>query len=246
MAFRRSGSFKRRSGSSRFRGSRLQMPHRPRKWERGNFYLPVEHDMNQSNVLTVLPIAQMTNIADNDTTTAGRSLTQAARYLEIGGIVYNAFFGLDFESGFTPPAQGDNGGILCRLMLCSDRVDDSTPPAPVALSTNWFTNTQPITGLGEYQDEQAHFPTQIHHQHARLIDCASYTMLDVSGDAPRSVLTENIRATGNVRLRLRLSDEQILCWHVATHIEESEIELGLACRITIVGTIFYRFVFGSR
>lgn len=248
MVFRRSMTFKRRAGSSRFRSrTRLQAPHRPRKWERGNIYLPVEHDhSSEEQILTVLPIAQVINIADGDSTTAGRGLSQAVRSLEIGGIVYTAFFAKDNESGFVPPAQGDDGGIMCRLLLVSDRLDASTPPQPAALTTNWFTNTQPVTGLAELQDEQAQFPTQIHHQHARLLDFGQYPTNELLATSPRSVLTETIRATGNVRLRLRLSDLDCLAFHVTTKVSEAETALALSCRITIVGTIFYRYVFSGR
>lgn len=249
MAFRRSASFRRPVRSSRFRSrTRMQTPHRPRKWERGNLYLPVEHDhSSEEQLLTVLPIAQVINIADGDTTTAGRGLSQAVRHLEIGGIIYTAFFARDNESGYTAPPQGADGGIMCRLLLVSDRLDSSTPGAPTALASNWFTNTQPVTGLAELQDEQTQFPTQIHHQHARLLDFGSF---DLSAEDPRGVsrstVVEQLRATGNVRLRLRLSDEDVLAFHVATKVSEAETSLDLSCRITIVGTIFYRYVFAGR
>lgn len=245
MAFRRSVPFRRRSFKRRSRS--LQTPHMPRKWERGNFYLPVEHDhSNDLDLLTVIPIAQVINIADGDSTATGRSLSQAVRHLEVGGVVYNAFFQRDNESGFEPPAQGDNGSILCRLLLCSDRLDSSQPPQPAALTTNWFTNTQPVTGLAELQDEQAQFPTQIHHQHARILDFGDFDLLSVAGSVPRGTVVEQTRATGNVRLRLRLSDQEVLAWHIASHIQSPEGALGLSWRCVITGTIFYRYVFGAR
>lgn len=248
MAFRRSAPFRRRSSNSRFRSvKRLQTPHRPRKWERGNFFLPVEHDHStEEQLLTVLPIAQVINIMDGDSTAPGRSLSQAVRFLEIGGIIYTAFFARDNESGFVPPPQGSDGGIMVRLLLVSDRLDSSTPPAPTALQTQWFTNTQPVTGLAELQDEQTQFPTQIHHQHARLLEFGSFDLDSVSGSTPRSTVVENLRATGNVRLRLRLSDEDCLAFHIASRVGEAETTLDLSARITIVGTIFYRYVFGGR
>lgn len=226
----------------------MQTPHRPRKWERGNIYFQFEHDHSAlQNILTVIPIAQVINIGDGNTSGLGRNLSEAVRHLEIGGVVYDFLVERDNESGFTPPNQGDAGYVDARILLVSDRLDALIPPAPVALQTNWFTNTQPLTGLAEAQDEQTQFPTQIHRQHFRRCSFGSFDLASVSGSVARTVTVEALRGSSNLRLRLRLSDEDVLAFHLATHIDSAaEQELGLAVRITITGTIFYRYVFGNR
>jgi len=251
MAFRRFNSSRARFASSRSRFRRrpaMQTPHRPRKWERGNFYIPVEHEhaVGNTSVLTVLPIAQVNRIVDDQATDAGRALSAAARYLEIGGIVYNYVIDRANYSGYDAPVQGDQGTVDCRLLLVSDRLDASTPPQPTCLSTNWFTNTQPVSAVNEAQDEQQTFPTQIHQQHFRRLNFGFLPYPDVTGDYEITTSVDASRGASNLRLRLRLSDDEVLAFHVASRCRDGEDVLNLGIRVLLVGTIFYRFVFGSR
>lgn len=245
-AFRRSVSTKRRPFS---RVSRLQTPHRPRKWERGNFYVLVDHEHAEGteDLLTILPIAYVGAIVDNQATDTGRALAQAVRCIEVGGLVYNFCITPQNFSGFVPPAQGDAGFLDARILLVSDRLDSGTPPAPVCLTTNWFTNTQPIASVNEGQDEQQTFPTQIHQQDFRRINYTSMQLADVAGDYPGTQTVEQQRGAKNVRLRLRLQDDEVLAFHLASRTRSgSETLLNLGLNITLVGTIFYRFVFAQR
>lgn len=245
-AFRRSASTRRRPFN---RTSRLQMPHRPRKWERGNFYVKIDHEHavgTGQDLLTILPIAYVGAIVDNQATDAGRALAQAVRCIEVGGLVYNFLVTPVNFSGFTPPAQGDSGYVDTRILLVSDRLDSGTPPAPVCLSTNWFTNTQPIASVNESQDEQQTFPTQIHQQDFRRTNFTSLQLADVAGDYPGTQTVEQQRGAKNVRLRLRLQDDEVLVFHVASIVPLGEDVLNMAVNITLVGTIFYRFVFAQR
>lgn len=248
MAFRRSSNFKRRSSSLRSR-SRMQTPHRPRKWERGNMYINVDHEFTEnggSDILTIVPVAQVNRIGDSQSTDLGRALSAATRYVEIGGMVYDFVISRQNFSGFDPPPQGSFACLDTRIVLVSDRLDSGTPPQPVCLTTNWFTNTQPIAAVNENQDEQQTFPTQIHRQHFRRMDFGSLQHPDVTGDYQATTATETIRGSSNVRLRLRVSDDECLAFHFASRVETAEQILNLGVRITIVGTIFYRFVMSAR
>lgn len=245
-AFRRFTNSKRRFGN---RSSRLQTPHRPRKWERGNMYFNIDHEFTSGtgdSLLTILPIAQTNRIVDGQATDVGRALSAATRNIEVGGLVYDYVISKQNFTGFFPPAQGDIGTVDSRILLVSDRLDSSTPPQPVCLQTNWFTNTQPLTTVNENQDEQQTFPTQIHRQHFRRHDFSSLQLSDVAGDYPAGQAVESIRGTANVRLRLRLADDEVLAFHFASQVPLSEEIRNCTVRMSIIGTIFYRFVLGTR
>lgn len=255
MAFRRFAPSRRRFASSRFRGRRgLQTPHRPRKWERGNFFIQDEHrytdPLDPRTSLSVFVLGQTDRIADHQGTEIGRSLAEAVRYLEIGGIVWNTSVTFQRESGFTAPEPGDSGVIDARVLLCSDRLDGTQPASPAATTCNWFTNTQPITTIHETQDEQQAFPTQIHHQDFWRINSAAYNGrpdgLDITGLAT-SPTVEHASRSHSKRFRVRLDDQSAFVVHFASQILTlAEAELDLAVSFRIMGTIYYRFVFGSR
>jgi len=247
--FRRFGSSRGRSFSSRFRGRRMQTPHEPRKWERANIYLVDSHLHDTAggrDIVTVFILAQIYDrIMDPTIDPAGsRSLSQAVRYLEVGGIV--GHYACHLEDGAGVQVQpGDLNTVHARMLLCSDRLDSASPPGPAALLPNWFTNTQPVASIAELQDDQQSYPTQIHHQESWNFIQSGFLGADLSGDLPFQVATERTTRTKSQRLRLRLSDQECLVLHFATHLDTSlDEDANLSIRMTFTGTMYYRFVFG--
>jgi len=228
----------------------MQTPHRPRKWERGNIFFTFLHDHTaDQTLLTVVNLAALYNIGDTTMTGVGGNLQEATRFLEIGGIVYSMCASPNWGTLSSPPTSGDFGIVDARMLLCSDRLDASTPPAPVALQTNWFTNTLPTTSVAEAQDSNAQYPTQIHHQEYWQLGFGSIPgqALEITA-FPRVQTTETERRSRSQRLRLRLDDTEGLVLHLASRVRESaEVEVVQpGVWFTFVGTIYYRFVMGSR
>lgn len=246
MAARRFSRSRSRSSSSRFR-SRMQRPHRPIKWERGNIYLTADHQHEDAlvDILSIFVLARPQNIVDADATNEGRAMSEAVRYLEIGGVIYTTSVKAVFADGITIPTQGDVGNIDTRTLLCSDRMDNSVPPQPAALTPNWFTNTGPSTTVKEAQDASTLYPTQIHHQSAKHICIASIPdhLTALPSRHPAVQTTVNGHFTGNVRLKLRLEEDQCLTFHFASHVDTAEDGNAYAVRFTTTGTYFYRWVF---
>jgi len=245
----RSFPSRRRFGARR----RLQVPHRPRKWERGNIYVTGTHTHDATggpDLLTVFPLASVASIVDtvgSDAQGLGRSLTEAIRCIEIGGLVWSIDATQGWGSVSVPPTGGDQGIIDCRALLCSDRLDASTPPAPTALSTNWFTNTQPLTTVHETQDAATQYPVQIHHQEHWVLNFGSIPAEALELAAfPRVQSTESSRRSRSQRLRLRLDDTQVLVLHLASHLRNADEEVrAMEVNWCFTGTIYYRYVFAG-
>jgi len=216
---------------------------RPIKWERGNFYIEVEHihdSVAGDMILTVVPMGSVRSLID-PATDVGRGVSQMVRTLEIGGIVGTTQVIQAPAPWFAgQPSNADNTRVSTRTLLCSDReFDDGTP---AALSTNWFTSTTPISILHETQDEQQQFPTRIHHQSFVALDNGQIAFPSVSGESRKATLVVNGRTPINKRLRLRLQDDEVLVWHCASFCSLSVVDDAPAVRWILCGTIFYRVV----
>lgn len=249
MPYARRKSFGRRSYGRRRSSSRMRPVHEPRRWERGNFRFAVDHLHDPSNgpeILTTVPIAQPDHIIDFSTAgSVADSLSQAVRCLEIGGIVLHAFCVPTDIGGPVQPDLGDLAMIEARMLLVSDRLDASVPPIPIALACDWFTNTQPVVYTAEDKDRETNFPTQIHHQEAWLSCRSGSTPVSLTGDIPYLTTVESVRRTRSKRLRLRLQDRETLEFQFASQLSSGADEThNYAVRFLVIGTIYYRYVFG--
>jgi len=263
MAFRRftrSRFGRSRSSFSRFRRPSMNTVRRPIRWSRGNFFLPVvhSHDDENRNLLTVTVLGTIQAFESGDA--VGAALAQAARRLEIGGIKFTCQRRL---MGFNNPpetAEVDSTrdtnlfNVDTKILLVSDSM--VTEPvsggvSPQALNTNWFTNTLPTATTPEIQDEDGQFPRRIHWQDYKRLDSSFAQMatadlgetVDQIVAIPANQQVTNTHSTGNLRLRLRLQDDECLAVHFASFItneatpsNEAEVEF------TFTGTIWYRYV----
>jgi len=274
MAYRRFKSTYSRGGSSRFRGrfrrTRMSSVHRPYKWERGNFYLEFLHlHIDPERLInTVVPLAMINNLILNSTDRDGRIQAEMQRALLIGGVKFTVVQNLITFPNIRIIPPGNTGLSVSNLagsssmmadskiLLVSDRlVTDPTDglATPAALESNFFTNTMPVTRSSEVQDVQTLFPTRIHWQrymqhnggyrHSYTINDGEITDLDAPWGAMDQPVS-NTHSTGNLRLRLRLQDDEVLAWFLTSFLNRSETLATFSCEVNfkLTGTIWYRYV----
>jgi len=187
------------------------------------------------------------------TTDQGRALAEAARCVEIGGIVGAFYTRLGPQNDPADPIDVEElqEGMHVRNLIVGDRVvaDGSDQPTPAAVACNWFTNTSPVSIVHESQDEQFQFPTRIFHQRYTPLNPSAVEVAGPSatgnGVIPRAVGTVPCRDTFNLKLRARLEDDQGLYWHCASHTPNTVnwLTSEYSAVSTMVGTIFYRIRF---
>jgi len=238
--FKRSYS---RAGSSRFR-SRLRTPTRNQRWSRAQFALEPELSVDSplDAGLTVVPLAQIANHLLGGTTTSSRlSSNQLMRHLEIGGIVFDLQFLVKPESNVV---ESPDWAACAQCILYSDRLDDASNP--VALSTNWFTNTLPITlsSATEAQDEDDIFPTRVHFRRACALSSSFWIPSTSSpGGLAQNPVAVRTQWSQSIRLRLRLDDAQALCVAFALTAFADYPTLAnpeLRVKMLFVGSLYYR------
>jgi len=145
-----------------------------------------------------------------------------------------------------------------KFLLVSDRlvVDSATGAvSPQALNTNYFSNTFPIATTSEVQDEDIQFPTRIHWQDYKRFDQSLGGRVDddAGGGEELNVVTTTQNAiavtpshtTANLRLRLRLQDDECLAIHFASHCQTLTTAEDLEPEVAFVatGTLWYRVKF---
>jgi len=239
--FKRSFS---RGGSSRFR-SRLHTPVRTQRWSRGQFALQPELSVDSplDAGLTVIPLAQITNHLFGGSNTAAQfGGNQIVRNLEIGGIVFDVQFIFKPESDI---ANSNNYDAYAQCIIYSDRLDNVGNPT--ALSTNWMTNTLPVTlsSAAVAEDADDEFPTRVHYRRAVAFNQAVFQRVVTSGDSswPTNPVAVRTQWSKSLRLRLRLNDEQALCVAFSLTAGDSYPTLApeaLIARMMFVGSIYYR------
>jgi len=262
MAFSRFSRFRKRSFGRVSRGfrrfaPRMQTVHRPIKWERGNFHLTVVHSHQDPDRLlnTVVPIAQVQNLGDV-LTSQGRALNQAARNVQVGGVKFTiAQWMVDSGPGevATDHVGGLVGTVSTKVLLVSDAlVTDSVAgtQAPQAIQSNFFTNTLPIASTAEVQDTEGLYPRRIHWQNFKSYNLWPGNIWTEGSEPPtnvpyaqQQVQMVNTHSGANLRLRLRLEDDEVLSFFCTSFLDVNSFaaEPDIAFRIT--GTIWYRFQF---
>lgn len=237
---------------------------RPIKWSRANFFFQTTHthDIDNRGVLTVLPLAWMVPLQGSSNT--GLQLAQAGRSIEIGGIKFTAqrrlMGGANDPSAtltFLDWRDTNIRNVDTKVLLVSDRVviePTSGAESPQALSTNWFTNTFPIATTPEVQDEDVQFPTRVHWQDYKNLDMSLDQAIEQTQEgeeATHVIYTKSSQQTigassgANLRLRLRLQDDEVLAFHFASHCQQvitaENLEPEIDFRVT--GTLWYRLRF---
>jgi len=280
MAYRRYGSSRGRSYSSRFRssfrrartGSRLSSVHRPIRWERGNFYLEFLHLHADTDRLvnTVVPIAMVNNLIVDASDEGGRTLSEMTRALEIGGLKFTCVQNLislpnirnlqQEGDPFDASSLSGSSSMMAdsKILLVSDALvtDPSDGLAfPQAIESNFFTNTMPVTRVQEVQDIQSLYPRRIHWQNFKQHNAGfqfSYPLQHTDPeDQARGIFgnqdqqVNNSHSGGNLRLRLRLQDDECLAWFFTSFLNRSETLATFAAEVNfkVTGTIWYRYRF---
>jgi len=185
-------------------------------------------------------------------------MAQAVRKLEIGGVkltVHRRLMGFNNPPEAVEDARDTNlFALQTKFLLVSDTL--VTEPvsggvSPQALSTNWFTNTLPATTTPSVEDEDGQFPKRIHWQDFQVHDSsfAQMVAVDLGETNDQIVYVPSQQAVAashqsfNLRLRLRLQDDECLALHfasitpaIAGATNEPEVVFS------VNGTIWYRFV----
>lgn len=244
------------------RANRLSTVHRPIRWERGNFYLTFLHSHidDERLINTVVPIATINNLITDASDAGGRRLAEMQRALEIGGIKFTLVqklvsLGTRVELQNTQDfgAASALDTMECKALLVSDGM--VTDPAdglafPQAIDTNFFTNTQPVARTQEVQDVQSLFPRRIHWQNYKHFDAGFPFIYDQNtgetqdehpyGAHQQAVVSTH--STSNLRLRLRLQDDECLSWFFTSFINDPvNISRGGEVQFRCTGTIWYRY-----
>lgn len=252
MAYRmnRAGRFRHSYPRSRQRmryGPRLRMAKEPTRWEVGHFFLGniiniTDAGTNPSTIVTSL--AQIRGHLGTDSP-QGRVLDNAARALEIGGVVFRYEI---IASSSIPGAIPDNTSeftnrVDWRVLLVSDRLD--TVGVPLAIP-NWFNVTNPVIAAGstDVEDLDDEYPTRIHWQNYHGTSWSNREGNGTGALNSQTVHVDNRRGGANLRLRLRLDDQHGLFFHFAqAHSGSDGVENTFIGSLQIAGTIYYRWRF---
>lgn len=271
MAFSRYRSSGRRTFGSRFRRRRFSYKtvRRPVKWERGNFYVSATHlhEDPDRTINTVFVLAQINNLIDgsnNDTFASTSRLAQMAKALIIGGVKFTVYQNITTSASLLNMTQAEVASFAgslqtsaeSKVLLTSDRTvpDVSAGPGggsfPAAIEANFFTNTLPTASIAELQDEQTNYPTRIHWQNYKHLDAGWRYAWEEQTDGPSDVpfLSQqnsivSTHSTGNLRLRLRLQDDEALCWFFTSHLNSVPAGFDAIPEVHFLatGTIWYRY-----
>lgn len=246
MAFRRSKSFRGRSFKRAFRGPRVHNVTRPQRWTPANFSLNFVQttETEGDEINTVIVMAKINrNVFDPGDQA---NLAEMHRSIEIGGLVfsYNFFHTITALDDEVPAFQLSSH--VDQLLLVTDRLDFDGNP--VAITTSWF-NTQTPVSLAISQtvlDEDTEYPTRIHWRQSHFTDFGTFR--GGAGSSATTAIGQSsaVHPSGgraNLRLRTRLSDEQVLAFHFASRWDSPLVATGLSdltTRVRIVGTLYWR------
>lgn len=246
MAFRRSvpsrgRSFKRRS----FSKNRTHQPKRTGHWQRANLALEFENIVffdDTAPINTVIVVAQIEDHLGDTAFAAGRLENNKAKFLEIGGIVFDWQMMIsDVVYDFTSPPVFDQVAMNNQLLLVSDRMNEFG--SPTSVTTDWFSNTTPIplASATDFEDEDQRFPTRVHWRHARVLPVGYGQFPDVTGNNTPSQSVVHAQGSANLRLRLALDDEHLLAFHwTSSFVGSSSVVQAMATRVHVQGSLYWR------
>jgi len=240
----RSSSFRRTFRG--FRGRRRSVTNlkvgRPKVWQAAFFHFDnaAIHDSSVSNnVVTV--VAQIPDRIGDSTNANGRVLMQAARKLELGGIVWTA--GIDDNRIVAAdfPTAGQPFFSDYSMVWAYDRLDASL--APCAINVNWNNTTSPcsVASAAAADDIEDAYPERII---KRFDERRVYGGQSFGLDAPAmDQQTSHIRWRGNLRLRQYLDDSHCLVFHQFNQ-DTLGFPTSLGTAFWCRGTLYYRWVLG--
>jgi len=251
MAFRRSNSFRRPPARRRFPSrNRTHTVKKLGHWQRSNFSIisQAQHDAAAEPFNIVNVLAQIDDHLGDDTTAAGRIASNTIRTLEIGGIVFDwqlTSITLPLSSP-EPDPMARVAGVLNTLLLCTDRLDDDGNP--VAIDSDWFTNTTPtpVALATQQEDEDVRFPTRVHWRTTRYLETGTFLPTNSLGPEYALPPVGVVLAQGskNLRLRIALNDEQTLVFHWRSVIPSGfwspDTFAGVIATLLLNGSLYYR------
>lgn len=246
--FRRFAAPRGRFGSRRRFGPRLRAAKEPQRWEVGQFFFGniiniTDAGTNPSTIVTSL--AQISGHLGVSTQEQGRVLDNAARALEIGGVVfrYEILSSFNSPSAIRDDTSELNNRLNWRVLLVSDRLDATGSPISIP---NWFNVTNPVIAAGSTaaEDIDNEYPTRIHWQNFHGTSWSNREGNGTGAIGPTTFHTDNRRGGANLRLRLRLDDEHGLFFHFAqAHTNSDNGENSFVGQLLLTGTIYYRWRF---
>jgi len=238
---------------SRFRrpGAGLRYPTPPKRWEVCNlaFTNGTFVDAAQNTFTGVVRLAGVYDGLGDVATAQGRAITNAVRWLEIGGLVLHWKISLGANQYDTAPFPDDYVNRLThRVLICSDQIDNAGNPNSIP---DWFVPGTPLASVSTTtptaNSEDVEYPTRIHHQWARFYNLAAVRLSVAEELSPLPQVQEvtSLQGSKSLRLRLRLDDRQGLFLHFATRILDASTAApaGIAHELEVVGTMYYRFRF---
>jgi len=207
-----------------------------------NFNLASEMFFDTTNLPQnlVLVLAQIFDHVGDSATGVGRTMSNLVRSMEIGGIVFDYGFVLSPTNSESPGGQPWPCVFQSQFILASDRLQ--TDGTPAAIDVGWFTNTTPITiaTATSNEDEDQQFPTRVHYRRSHLFDLGVQPGFDAAGDLRTGHTTYRSGGHASLRLRLRLSDEQVLAIHVPTILHRVDGLTSLTVLFFATGSLYYR------
>jgi len=241
MAFRRFSRFRSRG---RF-GSRPRRPslnwqksQKPKRWLVGNFNLQHIYTLNAGSAEQEYVASFVASPAffTDGLTASARVLNENIRRLEIGGIVWTAFFDrISADIATVPPFVPD---WLLQMVWTINDLDNNG--APIGVDFPWGTNTAPVSTGGSALTENIDEPV-------RILDRTADRSWFYSSTLPAGHFTssqfQQSRRQRSLRLKVPLRQNQALVFtsHI-TNFNQLVSDDSVDFRCLAVGTIYYRYV----
>jgi len=238
MAFRRNyRSFRGRSRFRRRSGLNWAKSQPPRKWQVGNFSIvsEVEIDDTSTSQEYVAQIIAAPGTFLPDTTADQRTITQAIRRIEVGGIVWTQFvkrrvWDLNASASLFPD-------FYVQQLWTINNVDSDGNP--IGIDYPWGTNSQPVTSPLATQENRD--------EPVRILDrwCTNhwaYSQVGATNEFAASQLV-SIQRSRSLRLKVPILDNQALCF--TNHVGNAGLPPATGDSVVfvfgLVGTIYYRY-----
>lgn len=266
MPYRRSGSYRRRSGSRNYRSrSRLRNPGATGRWEASEFNvtslitLPTISTETKKSYIHLASITLSLAGPAASPNNVGVALGAMSRKLLIGGVVMD--HGVDLMGPFIPavdqrePVQSTLG--IMQALVSDRMVTQSSANVPNSI-TSWdpFQTEFPTTSISSntnpsFSLNEGIRPTRIHYQRTEVVNLGQRALpLDESEPASLQLAgSQYVRQrnpTVNKRLKLVLSDEYSLfacTWYHGYAGWALSSEIWGEARAWFRGTLYWRYVF---
>lgn len=173
------------------------------------------------------------NFLDPGASAVNRTIDEAVRRVEVGGIVFN--HGVDLVQ-IDQAAPGQQA-VLFQQLLTVNHLD--TGQAPIGIDFPWSSNQQPVSFTGTTTTENTDEPVRILYRSAGTI-----ATTDFDSTAGAQVPVFHFQRSKNMRLKLPVGAQQAICWtsHM-NYISAGGATDIVAVRVWICGTIYYRYRF---